>query len=163
MQSVFKWTFSILMFKSPITVKFSYLLERWLRILISLLVNSRSLITGGLYVPTKSHFHFIWWNSKPIISMFGSKSWVFNGLRRIPSWAYNIRSSPYLLRSHLKTVYMKLIQFRFRYKKYIEIFNKLGKHFIFVSKGIDIKVTYYYSAWIPQSLNKTYHLKKESL
>ena len=59
---------------------------------------------------------------------------------------------------NLKTVYMKLfiwkgiVQSRVRYKKYIESFDKFGKHFIFVSKGIDIKVTYYYSAWIPQTL-----------
>ena len=47
---------------------------------------------------------------------------------------------------NLKSVYMELliwkgvVQFRFRNKKYIEIFNKSGKHFIFVSKGIDIRV-----------------------
>ena len=58
----------------------------------------------------------------------------------------------------LKTVYMKLfiwkgiVQSRFKYKKYIETFDKFGKNFIFVSKGIDIKVSYYYSAWIPQTL-----------
>ena len=47
---------------------------------------------------------------------------------------------------NFKSVYMELliwkgvVQFRFRNKKYIEIFNKSGKHFIFVSKGIDIRV-----------------------
>ena len=90
------------MFKSTIVIKFSYLLEKWLRILINSLVNSRSLTTGGLYVPTKSHFRFTWWNSKPIISIFRSKSGIFNGLQEIPSWTYNIRPPPYLLRSHMK-------------------------------------------------------------
>ena len=101
-KSVFKWTFSILMFKSPIKSKFSYLLKKWLIILVSSLVNSRSLTTGGLCVPTKSHFRFVWWNSKPMISIFKSKSGIFNGLQGIPSWTYNIRPPPYLLRSHLK-------------------------------------------------------------
>ena len=100
--SVFKWSFSILMFKSKIVIKFSCLLEKWFRIVISSLVNSRSLTAGGLYVPTKSHFRFIWCNSKPMISMFRSKSGIFNGLQAIPSWAYDIRPPPYLLRSHLK-------------------------------------------------------------
>ena len=36
-------------------------------------------------------------------------------------------------------IWKSIVQFRFRYKKHIEIFNKFGKHFIFVSKGIDIK------------------------
>ena len=99
---VFKWTFSILMFKSPTISKFSYLLEKWLRTLISSLVNSRSLTTGGFYVPRKSHVRFIWWNSKPMISIFKSTSEIFNGLQVIPSWTYNIRPPPYLLRSHLK-------------------------------------------------------------
>ena len=60
---------------------------------------------------------------------------------------------------NLKTVHMKLliwkgiVQFRFGNKKYIGIFNKCAKNFIFVSKGIDIKMTYYYSAWITQTLN----------
>ena len=90
------------MFKSTIVIKFSYLLEKWLRILINSLVNSRSLTTGGLYVPTKSHFRFTWWNSKPIISIFISKSGIFNGLQEIPSWTCNIRPPPYLLRSHMK-------------------------------------------------------------
>ena len=30
--------------------------------------------------------------------------------------------------------------------------NKFGKHFIFVSKEIDIKVNYYYSTWVVQML-----------
>ena len=50
-------------------------------------------------------------------------------------------------------IWKGIVQFRFRYKKYIEIFNKFGKHFIFVSNGIDIRVTYYYSAWITQTLS----------
>ena len=72
---------------------------------------------------------------------------------------YQTTSAPVTVTSeNLKTVYMKLhiwkgiVQFRFRYKKYIEIFNKFGKHSTFASKGIDIKVTCYYSAWIPQTL-----------
>ena len=65
-------------------------------------MNSRSLTTGGLYVPTKSYFRFIWWNSKPMISIYKSKSGIFNGLQGIPSWTYYIRPSPYLLRSYLK-------------------------------------------------------------
>ena len=80
----------------------SHLLEKWLRILVSTLVNSRSLTTGGLYVSTKSHFCFIWWNYKPVISMFLSKSGIVNGLKEISSWTYNIRPALYLLRSHLK-------------------------------------------------------------
>ena len=47
---------------------------------------------------------------------------------------------------------MFIVQFRFRNKKHIETFNKFGKHFIFVSKGLGIKVTYHYSVWIPQML-----------
>ena len=55
-----------------------------------------------MYVPTKSHFRFTWWNSKQIISIFRSKSGIFNGLQEMPSWTYNIRPPPYLLRSHMK-------------------------------------------------------------
>ena len=53
---------------------------------------------------------------------------------------------------NLKIVYIKLliwngiVQFRFRNNKYIEIINKNGKHFIFVSKENNIKVAYYYIA-----------------
>ena len=50
---------------------------------------------------------------------------------------------------NLKTVYIKLliwkdiVQFRLRNKKYVETSNKSDKHFMFVLKGNDIKVTYY--------------------
>ena len=46
-------------------------------------------------------------------------------------------------------IWKGIVQFRFRYKKSIE---KFGKHFIFASKGIDIKVGNYYSASITQTL-----------
>ena len=49
-------------------------------------------------------------------------------------------------------IWKGIVQFRFRYKKSIEKFNKFGKHFIFASKGIDIKVGNYYSASITQTL-----------
>ena len=49
-------------------------------------------------------------------------------------------------------IWKRIVQFRFRNKKYVEIFNKLGKRFKFVLKGIYIKMTYYYSVWIPQTL-----------
>ena len=42
------------------------------------------------------------------------------------------------------------VQVRFRNKKYIEIFNKFGKRCIFLI--IDIKVTYYFSVWVRQTL-----------
>ena len=49
-------------------------------------------------------------------------------------------------------IWKGIVQFRLRNKKYIEIFSKFGKHFIFVSKGGDVKVTYYYRTWITQTL-----------
>ena len=60
----------------------------------------------------------------------------------------HIRPPPYLLQSDLKILKPYIWNCLFGkvsssldldIKKYIEIFNKFGKLFIFVSKGIDIK------------------------
>ena len=83
---------------------------------------------------------------------------MFN-VQEIPSWTYNQTTSVAVTVTFeiWNTVYIKLpiwkgiVPFRFRNKKYIKIFNKSCKH-IFVSKEIDIKVTYYYSALVPQML-----------
>ena len=162
----------------------SHLLEKWLRILVSTLVNSRSLTTGGLYVSTKSHFCFIWWNYKPVISMFLSKSGIVNGLKEISSRTYNIRPALYLLQSHLKI----LKPFIWNYssgKESLSLESEIYWNFQKIRQKIDICLKrdwhshdLFFSVWIPQafifdtsmviklsnqinlrSLNNTYHLK----
>ena len=96
-RSVFKWTFSILMFKSPIISKLLYLLEKWLRILTISLVNSRSLTTGGLYVLIKSHFRFIWQNSKSIFV------YLDQGVEIL--MAYKKFLNEHIISGHLRTCY----------------------------------------------------------
>ena len=96
-----------------------------------------------------------------MISIFGrSNSGILNGLKGISSWTYD-RPTVYLLRSHLKILKPFILNCLFgnvclnlgsQIKKYIEIFNECGKHFIYNWKGSNMKVTYYYSIWIPQTL-----------
>ena len=127
-------------------------------------MNSRSLTTGGLYVPTKSHFRFIWWNSNPMISIFRSKGRIFNGLQGILSWTYNIRPPTYLLRSHLKI--LKPFIWNCLFGKVSSSLdsdirnilkfsiNSANISYLFLKELIlRIKVTYYYSAWITQTLS----------
>ena len=89
---------------------------------------------------------------------------IFNGLQGIPSWTYNIRPPPYLLRSHLKI--LKPFIWNCLFGKVSSSLdsdirnilkfsiNSANISYLFLKELIlRIKVTYYYSAWITQTLS----------
>ena len=90
--------FSILIFKALIISKFIFVKE--------MIKNFGKFIGESLVIKNRrlvcSYKSFIWWNSKPMVAIFRSKSAIFDGFPRISSTAYNIRPPLYVLQSHMK-------------------------------------------------------------
>ena len=119
-------------------------------------MNFRSLTTG---VPTKSHFSFIWWNSKLFLDQRAKFLMAYKEFLH-----EHIRPPPYLLQSDLKILKPYIWNCLFgKVSSSLDLdirnilkfsINSANISYLFLKELIlRIKVTYYYSAWITQTLS----------